>query len=154
MTNFTFFGTIKSFFSAYNRCFRAVRRAEKLFGISVTAEQWGKLYDLVQANPHKAIRIRENLLMEDSSVIPNRFYVGNEYVSLETKVINMTVHGFKDLAGLEITPSKTTIFVRTKLDKMALEHCGNCLVGYHKTEKLIEARHLHDANTEIIVRSN
>lgn len=152
MTNFNLIEAVKAFFSVYNRCFRAVRRAEKMFGIEVSAEQWGKLYDLVQANPTKLIHIRENRLMEDSSVIPNRFYVGHEYVSLETKVIDMTVHGFKDLAGLEITPSKTTIFVRTKLDKMALEHCGNCLVGYHKTDKLIEARHLHDANTEIVVR--
>lgn len=155
MTTFTAIETVKAFFSVYNRCARAVRRAEKMFGISVTADQWGRLYDLVKANPHKLIRIKEHTLFESGSMIPNRIYVGGNYVSLETRTINMSVHGLTDISGLEITPSKTTVFVRTQLDKSALEHgAGDCLLGYFHTDELIEARRLRDAKTEIIVRSN
>lgn len=152
MTNFNFFETIKNFFSVYNRCARAVRRAERKFSISVSAAQWGQLYDLVSANPHKLVRIKEHTLFENGSMIPNRFYVGKEYVSLETRTINLSVHGLTDLAGLEITPSKTTVFVRTQLEKAALEHGGDCLLGYYRTDELIEARRLRDSKTEIVLR--
>lgn len=154
MTNFNFFGTIKSFFSAYNRCVRTIKRAERRFNIEVSADQWGRLYDLVNANPHKLIRIREHVLFESGSMIPNRIYVGEEYVSLETRTINMDVHGLTDLAGLEITPSKTTVIVRTALEKAALEHGGDCLLGYYRTDELIEARRLRDSKTEIVLRQN
>lgn len=154
-TLFTIIAAAVAMFSAESRTLRIVRLAERTLRIKVTEEQAARVLALVQANPHKLMRIKDHILYENGSMVPNCIYVGKKYVSLETKTIDLSVHGLTNLTGLEITPSKTTVFVRTMLDKAALEHGdGDCLLGYFHTEELVEARRLRDAKTEIVVRSN